>query len=554
MNMKKCLLMVAAALFFAACNDNDNKDTFEEELSRSGKVSLVASLEGMDTRMSMPSTGHGRWEEGDQIAVACSDGSFVTFDLEGTGGTVRAKFTGEIPSGLSLGNVAVWPPQMAVRVDGDDVTLRFPSEYSDNVETLNIPMVASIGDSWHIEFKQVASYLSVSVGNLPEGTTSIVVDGAGKNLSGEFVQKASKLGTAGVEESSGESGIRFSLTSPAVKAVFDAPIPSADYDSLVVTAFNSEGNALTSQAMRYSVSYGRGTRPTLAYTMVTPPVVVEIPYVEVCGVKWALGNLSYDVAGGDKGFRDGWKLAPQQWYYYHYNQRPAFNGSSKPYNGTAQRTDVATTATAYDHFNWAGITDSFTKSTESYAAPEPGTDLVGRMFSDKACQKEVKDFDQAAFGDLAYWASNGLCHTPTVAELKAVYEQASIKYGHLVVPDPDDESGSIKVWGYLFTNPAGERTVELADDLELTDDEVKAGLFLPVSGRKASSSDTQIIYTRYQGIYWTSQAASKAGYAYVLQLKMDNSVNKRMAFGEAQVLNVNYPNNSGFCIRPVVND
>lgn len=96
--------------------------------------------------------------------------------------------------------------------------------------------------------------------------------------------------------------------------------------------------------------------------------------------------------------------------------------------------------------------------------------------------------------------------------------------------------------------------MELADDLELTDDEVKAGLFLPVSGRKASSSDTQIIYTRYQGIYWTSQAASKAGYAYVLQLKMDNSVSKRMAFGEAQVLNVNYPNNSGFCIRPVVND
>ena len=98
MNMKKCLLMVAAALLFAACNDNNDKDNFEEELSRSGKVSLVASLEGMDTRMSMPSTGHGRWEEGDQIAVACSDGSFVTFDLDGTGGTVRAKFTGEIPS------------------------------------------------------------------------------------------------------------------------------------------------------------------------------------------------------------------------------------------------------------------------------------------------------------------------------------------------------------------------------------------------------------------------------------------------------------------------
>ena len=554
MNMKKYFLMLAAAVLFAACNADDNNNKFEEELSRSGKVSLVASIESMNTRMSMPSTGHGRWEEGDQIAVACSDGSFVTFDLEGTGGTVRAKFTGEIPSGLTLGNVAVWPAAMAGNVTGDELSLKFPSEYSDNVESLNIPMAAAIGDSWEIEFKQVASYVSVSVGNLPEGTESLFIDGAGKNISGEFVQKISELGTSGVEESLGDNGIRYTLTSPAVKAVFDVPVPSADYDSLVVTAFNSEGKVLTSQTMRYAVSFGRGACPSLAYTMVTPPVVVEIPYVEVCGVKWALGNLSYDVAGGDKGFRDGWKLAPQQWYYYHYNQRPAFNGSSKPYNGTAQRTDVATTASAYDHFNWAGISDSFSKSTESYATPEPGTDLAGKMYSDQACQNEVKDFDQAAFGDLAYWASNGLCHTPTVDELKVVYEQASVKYGHLVVSDPDDESGSIKVWGYLFTNPDGERVQNLATDNDLTEEEVNSGLFLPVSGRKASSSDTQIIHTRLQGLYWTSQASSKAGYAFLLQLKMDNSVSKRIAFGEAQVLNTNYPNNSGFCIRPVVND
>lgn len=554
MNMKKYLLMLAAAVLFSACDDKDNNNNFEEELSRSGKVSLVVSIESLSTRMSMPSTGHGRWEEGDRIAVACSDGSFVTFDLEGTGGTVRAKFTGEIPAGLTLGNVAVWPAGMAERADGDEVRLKFPSEYSDNVESLNIPMVAAIGDSWEIGFKQVASYVSVSVGNLPDGTASIVIDGAGKNISGEFVQKISELGISGVEESLGYNGIRYTLTSPAVKASFDVPVPSADYDSLMVTAFNAEGKALTSQAMRYSPSFGRGTCPALSYTMVTPPVVVEIPYVEVCGVKWALGNLSYDESGGDKGFREGWKLAPCQWYYYHYNQRPAFNKNSKPYNGTAQRTDVATSAAAYDHFNWAGIADSFSKSAESYANPEPGTDLAGKMYSDQACKNEVKDFDEASFGDLAYWASNGLCHTPTVAELKAVYDRASVKYGHLVVPDPDDESGNIKVWGYLFTNPDGDRVLNLVDDNEITEEEAASGLFLPVSGRKASSSDEQIIYTRYQGLYWTSQASSKAGYAVMLQLKMDKSVDKRMAFGEAQALNQNYPNNSGFCIRPVVND
>ena len=161
MNMKKYLLMLAAAVLFAACDDKDNNNNFEEELSRSGKVSLVASIESLSTRMSMPSTGHGRWEEGDRIAVACSDGSFVTFYLEGTGGTVKAKFTGEIPAGLTLGNVAVWPAEMAERADGDEVRLNFPSEYSDNVESMNI---RQLGDR-----VQAGRFLCQRLGRQPSG-------------------------------------------------------------------------------------------------------------------------------------------------------------------------------------------------------------------------------------------------------------------------------------------------------------------------------------------------------------------------------------------------
>ena len=41
--------MLAAAVLFAACDDKDNKYYIEYELSRSGKVSLVASIESMDT-------------------------------------------------------------------------------------------------------------------------------------------------------------------------------------------------------------------------------------------------------------------------------------------------------------------------------------------------------------------------------------------------------------------------------------------------------------------------------------------------------------------------
>lgn len=42
-------------------------------------------------------------------------------------------------------------------------------------------------------------------------------------------------------------------------------------------------------------------------------------YVEVCGIKWAKGNLLYDaINGGDNHFQTNWKLAPEQWFYFNY--------------------------------------------------------------------------------------------------------------------------------------------------------------------------------------------------------------------------------------------
>ena len=96
------------------------------------------------------------------------------------------------------------------------------------------------------------------------------------------MQKVSKLGSEGVEVSLGDKGIHYTLTASSKKAVFDVPVPSADYDSLVVTAYNAENEELTTQTMRRSISLSRGGRPALAYTMEASPVVVELPCVEVC--------------------------------------------------------------------------------------------------------------------------------------------------------------------------------------------------------------------------------------------------------------------------------
>ena len=351
----------------------------------------------------------------------------------------------------------------------------------------------------------------------------------------------------------GDKGIHYTLTASSKKAVFNVPVPSADYDSLVVTAYNAENEELTTQTMRRAISLSRGSRPALAYTMEAPPVVVELPCVEVCGVKWAKGNLAYDAAGGDAIFREGWKLAPEQWYYYHYNQRDAFNKNSKPYSGKPLRADVASSATAYDHFNWFGIEDSYSNDGAAYAIPKPESDLSGMMFSDQVCEVKVADFEKAKFGDVAYWATKGLYRTPTVEEMNALYEKASVKYGHCEVPDPDHESGNIKVWGFLFTNPAGERVREVEADNEISLTELETGVFFPLAGRRAASSTTQIIHTRLQGQYWASQATTSSGFAHILMFNFSLGAEKCVQLGEAQVLNSGFNNATGFCIRPVVN-
>ena len=104
--MKKIIFALAAALLAVACTNKEEEFAPDTTLYRSGTVNLCASIEDLTTRMVIDLAGHGLWSEGDKIAVACSDGSFVEFVLNGTGDTKRAIFTGNIPEGKTLGRLA----------------------------------------------------------------------------------------------------------------------------------------------------------------------------------------------------------------------------------------------------------------------------------------------------------------------------------------------------------------------------------------------------------------------------------------------------------------
>ena len=77
----------AAAMFAAGCDDSEQEYNPDIKFSRTGDVTLIASIENCTTRASLVNTGEARWQREDAVSVVCTDGSAVTFALDGTGET-----------------------------------------------------------------------------------------------------------------------------------------------------------------------------------------------------------------------------------------------------------------------------------------------------------------------------------------------------------------------------------------------------------------------------------------------------------------------------------
>ena len=129
--MKRTAIILAAAAFvLAGCVKATPEPEYNQDttLYRTGKVTLLASIEDFSTKAEIPATGHGLWKKGDCITVYTSDGTPVEFKLDGTGDTKKAKFVGEIPSGKELGNLAVYPSGIVRSRIGNSISVSIPSK------------------------------------------------------------------------------------------------------------------------------------------------------------------------------------------------------------------------------------------------------------------------------------------------------------------------------------------------------------------------------------------------------------------------------------------
>lgn len=208
-------------------------------------------------------------------------------------------------------------------------------------------------------------------------------------------------------------------------------------------------------------------------------------YVEVCGVKWARGNLQYDtVNGGDNAFQENWRIAPNQWHFFHYDE------GATSYN--ALKTDKQ-----IDHFTWGVCGDwDFLHDVTIYSSAQ-NTDINSKIYLDADCKTETSEFENAKYGDIAYWASNGHYRLPTADEIDILINKASYQYGYYVTNE------GIIIHGCLFITP-NSNIIRNRNEIQLTDNDLASGLFLPTAGGAYTNSSVVKGVNNGESSYWTS--------------------------------------------------
>ena len=576
--MKKIIFALAAALLAVACTNKEEEFAPDTTLYRSGTVNLCASIEDLTTRMVIDLAGHGLWSEGDKIAVACSDGSFVEFVLNGTGDTKRAIFTGNIPEGKTLGTVAVWPASAVVALEGETLTLKTPVEYSTDDIAYNGVMVANVADSWEIKFNHVMARPTFKLSNYPSSAAYLTLSADGKSLGGRLSMDITS--TEGLVAAKGSQELKVATPSPATTLSFTVNMPVYEYEAITVKLFDEQDNQLLEQVINPSkVNLPRAINTSLTAALEALPVKyepVDVKFIEVAGIKWALGNLQAKEGSEQKGMQEGWRIAPFQWHGFCYDIESSKVGSNTytydPNAATEMR--YTNTKAAFEHFNLGALARNARFYSEgNWMKPKNSSDfdISAKIYKDIEGTAIAEGNDRWAnsgtftsnnsevWGDLAYWASRGAYRTPTHEEMLKLTTDAYIQAGWIETKDFDD-SKDFKVWGFLFTNPIDDQVAGtiVTTERKFTPEEIAKGLFLPKSGRRNNSSSNIVIQGRVQGTYRTTTfigdgectSGAKGEHRWYAQAMhiAGTSIIWQSTIGSA------YDTAAGFLIRPIVND
>ena len=459
-----CLPVLALAV---GCTKADGISEFQPATNKSGNVTLLASIENADSRAQVVATGEARWLRNDAIAVVCDDGSVEKFNLDGTGDTRRALFTGVV-EGKSVGEYALYPANATY--SNGTLTATLPETTPIAATGSCSVMAGVINEKNEVEFKQLTAYVALQLSKVSDKAKTIVIS-SDKSLSGEFSINLPGAFETGIMAIDGDNTITIDLggsTPSTVNAFF--PIPVGDYSYLKATAYSEAGISLGEVSLSSgNMSASRGL--LLSYNLEMPgaskPAVIP-GTVNVAGIYWAVGNLEYQKDGAtSNGFAEGWCIAPNQAHYF-----DASVGTTRSYENYDKR----------DVFNLGGIADPFDCEATSAMNAAVGTNISGLMYTDQACTAVTTDFAAAKYGDIAHWASRGQYRMPSYEDISKLVTLASSSLATYTLD-------GVAIAGVYFVDPeVGTEPVHSTETKILTDADLQVGLFLPYNGRGYNKS------------------------------------------------------------------
>ena len=122
----------------------------------------------------------------------------------------------------------------------------------------------------------------------------------------------------------GSQSLKISLVEAGSTPTFTVNVPVAEYPKLTAYLYDDNDELIHQQQINeISLLMSRATTTTISSKMIgiverLDPVDVE--YIEVCGIKWAKGNLQANQGVSQKGMQDGWRIAPAQWHFFKYKE------------------------------------------------------------------------------------------------------------------------------------------------------------------------------------------------------------------------------------------
>ena len=231
--MKRINYVLATALILtvAGCAKVAENDIVNPEAK---KVTLRASVEPTDTRVSIGNDYAFAFQSGDLISVLNSDGEPVETSEGGT----TVDFTGSFGEG-TVGSYALYPAsENHIGEEGDVISFFMNEELTWKADESFMPMLGKISNG-QITFKAVGGVMKMIIYNIPSTATYLQFTATNKKISGYFAIDDASIESPVIEtcpKSDSDDTIFIDFSENySTNMVFYIPLPTGTIDGFTIS-------------------------------------------------------------------------------------------------------------------------------------------------------------------------------------------------------------------------------------------------------------------------------------------------------------------------------